>query len=65
MTELAAIGVLARTTAFSEDDLTTDHFAPFEINIRHREPFYEELLPLLEKQGRFDLVNTIKEKLSI
>ncbi len=64
MTELAAIGALAKTKAFSENDVTADHFAPFEINIRHREPFYEELLPLLEKQGRFDLVNTIKEKLS-
>ncbi|MBC8463501.1 MAG: hypothetical protein H8D61_00825 [Deltaproteobacteria bacterium] len=64
MTELAAIGALAKTKAFSEDDVKTDHFASFEINIRHREPFYEELLPLLEKQGRFDLVNIIKEKLS-
>ncbi len=64
MTELAAIGALAKTKAFFEDDVTADHFAPFEINIRHREPFYEELLPLLEKQGRFDLVNTIKGKLS-
>ncbi len=65
MTELAAIGALAKTKAFSEDDVTADHFAPFEINIRHRESFYEELFPLLEKQGRFDLVNTIKAKLSI
>jgi len=64
MTELTAIGALAKTKAFSEDDVTADHFALFEINIRHREPFYEELLPLLEKQGRFDLVNTIKGKLS-
>lgn len=63
MTGLVAIDALHKTTAFIEDDVTPDMFESFKINIRHREPFYLELLPLLEKQGRMDLVRTIREKL--
>jgi hypothetical protein len=33
------------------------------INIRHREPFYEELLEPLAARGRFDLVEVIRRKL--
>ncbi|MFW6054414.1 MAG: hypothetical protein ACOC9D_00805 [Thermodesulfobacteriota bacterium] len=64
MTGLAALGVLDKTRAFVEDDVTPEMFAGFKINIRHREPFYRELLPLLRKRGRMDLVKTIQEKLS-
>lgn len=63
MTGLAAIGALHKTRAFVENDVTTEMFDNFKINIRHREPFYMELLPLLEKRGRMDLVRTIREKL--
>ncbi|MEA2061641.1 MAG: hypothetical protein U9P10_14275 [Thermodesulfobacteriota bacterium] len=63
MTGLVALGALDRADAFVEDDVTPDMFDPFKITIRHREPFYRELLPLLEKKGRMDLVNTIRRKL--
>lgn len=64
MTGLAALGVLHKTRAFVEDDVTSEMFDAFKINIRHREPFYVELLPLLEKQGRNDLSETIRKKLA-
>lgn len=63
MTGLAAIGALHKTTAFVENDVTPEMFENFKINIRHREPFYMELLPLLEERGRMDLVHTIRSKL--
>lgn len=64
MTGLVALGVLDKTRAFVEDDVTPDMFEPFRIDIRHREPFYTELIPLLEKRGRTDLVKVIRQKLS-
>ncbi|MFW5936961.1 MAG: hypothetical protein ACOCS6_02795 [Desulfosalsimonas sp.] len=64
MTGLVAINALHRTRAFVEDDVTPEMFDAFKINIRHREPFYTELLPLLEKQGRSDLAEKIRKKLS-
>jgi len=63
MTELAAIGELHRTSAFSEDDVTPAHFDGFEITIRGRDNFYRDLIEPLKKQGRDDLVNTIRRKL--
>lgn len=63
MTGLVAIDALHKTRAFAEDDVTPDMFDAFKINIRHREPFYTELLPALEKRGRMDLVRTIRTKL--
>ncbi|MFP4159472.1 MAG: hypothetical protein ACLFR9_07170 [Desulfobacterales bacterium] len=63
MTGLAALGVLDKTWAFEENDVNPDMFDGFKINIRHREPFYIELLPLLEKQGRHDIAKTIRKKL--
>ncbi|MCJ8501502.1 hypothetical protein [Desulfatitalea alkaliphila] len=63
MTGLVAIEALHKTSAFAADDVTPEMFAPFRIDIRHREPFYLELLPALEKQGRMDLVSTIRSKL--
>ena len=65
MTELIAVNALDKTSAFREKALTPDHFAAFEINIRHREPFYEEVLPLLSAQGRYDLVDIIQKKLKM
>jgi hypothetical protein len=65
MTGLVALDALQKTCAFVENDVTPDMFEAFEINIRHRAPFYVELLPLLKKQGRLDLVETITKKLNV
>ena len=64
MTGLVALGALHKTRAFVQDDVVPEMFDAFKINIRHREPFYLELLPLLRQQGRFDLVETIERKLA-
>lgn len=64
MTALVAIGALHKTRAFVEDDVTPEMFDGFKITIRHREPFYLELLPLLRERGRDDLALTIERKLS-
>ncbi len=63
MTGLVAINALDKTRAFVEDDVTPGMFEPFKINIRHRGPFYKELLPGLKEQRRYDLVDLIKRKL--
>ncbi|MEA1967280.1 MAG: hypothetical protein U9N77_03570 [Thermodesulfobacteriota bacterium] len=62
MTALLAVDALHKSDAFIENDVTPEMFEPFKINIRHREPFYCELIPLLKEKGRDDLVDTIKEK---
>jgi len=64
MTGLVAIGALHRTRAFVEDDVRPEMFSGFRITIRHREPFYEELLPFLEERGRLDLADAIRQKLA-
>lgn len=63
MLGLLAVGALHKTRAFVQDDVSVDMLDNFKINIRHREPFYIELLPLLEKKGRQDLVRKIGQKL--
>jgi len=63
MTELVAIGALDKTRAFVENDVSPELFSGFKITIRHRAPFYEDMLPLLKQRGRDDLVRTIKRKL--
>jgi hypothetical protein len=63
MTGLVALGALHRTGAFVEDDVTPELFDAFKMTIRHREPFYRELIPDLRRQGRDDLVRTIERKL--
>jgi hypothetical protein len=63
MTELIAIGALDKTRAFDENDVTPELFSRFKITIRHRAPFYEEMLPLLKQRGRDDLVRTITRML--
>jgi hypothetical protein len=65
MTGLVAIDALHKTEAFVENDVTPEMFDAFKINIRHRQPFYLELLPELKKQGRMDLVDIITQKLSM
>jgi hypothetical protein len=63
MAGLVAIDKLHETKAFVEDDLDLDLLASFNIRIRVREPFYEELIPLLKKRGRDDLVDTLNRML--
>ncbi len=60
MTELVSIGALHKTGAFVENDVSPELLSGFDITIRHREPFYEAMLPLLKERGRDDLVQTIK-----
>lgn len=64
MLGLVSLGVLDKTRAFVENDVTTDMLSPFKITIRHRPPFYRELLGALQARGRDDLANLIKRKLS-
>ena len=47
-----------------EDDVTPEMLDAFKITIRHRDPFYREVLPLLEARGRTDLTNKINAKLA-
>lgn len=63
MTGLLAIGALDRCGAFAENDVTPEHFEAFKITIRHREPFYRELIRPLKDIGRKDLVDLIEKKL--
>ena len=63
MTGLAAIDALRRTRAFEEDDVAPELFDGFKITIRHREPFYLEMLEPLRRQGRHDLAELIASKL--
>jgi len=64
MLGLVGLGMLDKTRVFVENDVTTDMLAPFKITIRHRPPFYRELLGPLQARGRNDLVNLIRRKLS-
>ena len=64
MLGLLAIGALDKAKAFVEDDVSPDLLSGFSITIRHREPFYRELLGPLKACGRDDLVQVIKSKLS-
>jgi len=64
MTELVAIGALDKTRAFIEDDVTPELLSRFNILIRHRASFYQEMLAPLQERGRGDLVQTIKKMLA-
>ena len=64
MLGLLAIGALDKTEAFVENDVSPDLLSGFSITIRHREPFYRELLEPLKAAGHDDLVHVIKSKLS-
>ncbi len=63
MTELTALGLLHKTKAFVEDDITAEHISRFDITIRVRPPFYKPVVPLLKKQGRDDLANAIEKQI--
>ena len=64
MTGLLALNSLHKTKAFVEDDVTPEMFAGFKITIRHREPFYQELISPLKQVGRLDLAGLIESKLT-
>jgi len=64
MLGLVGIDALHKTRAFVEDDVTPEMLDAFKITIRHRDPFYREVLPLLEARGRTDLTNKINAKLA-
>jgi hypothetical protein len=64
MTELTALGLLDKTRAFVEDEVTPEQIAQYDITIRVRPPFYRPLIPLLRKQGRDDLVHAIEKQLN-
>ena len=63
MTELVAIGALDKTRAFVENDVSPELLSSYNIKIRHRAPFYQEMLPFLKERGRDDLVRTITRML--
>ena len=63
MTELVAIGALDKTRAFVENDVSPELLSSFNIKIRHRASFYQEMLSPLKERGRDDLVRTIKRML--
>jgi hypothetical protein len=63
MTELTALGLLHKTKAFVEDEVTPGDISRFDITIRVRPPFYRPMIPLLREQGRDDLANTIEKQL--
>ena len=64
MLGFVGLGVLDKTRAFVENDVTVDMLSPFKITIRHRPPFYRELLGPLQARGRDDLASLIRLKLS-
>jgi hypothetical protein len=63
MTELTALGLLHKTRAFVEDEVSPEDIEQFDITIRVRPPFYRPMIPLLREQGRDDLADTIEKKL--
>jgi hypothetical protein len=65
MLGLLAIGALDKTAAFVEDDVSPEFLSDFSITIRHREPFYRELIEPLRALGRDDLVRVIEEKMDV
>lgn len=62
-TELLALGVLDKTRAFVEDDVTAEELLKYSITIRGREIFYQDMLKPLAEKGRTDLVEAIESQL--
>jgi len=62
-TELLALGVLDKTKAFVEDDVTAEELLKYSITIRGREVFYRDMLQPLAEMGRIDLVKAIEAQL--
>ncbi len=63
-TELVALGLLERTRAFVQDDVTAEEIAKYKITIRGREVFYRDLIQPLTDRGRLDLVAAIRRGLN-
>ncbi len=63
MTELTALGLLHKTEAFEEDEVTAEQISMFDITIRVRPPFYRPLIPMLRERGRDDLAIVIEKQL--
>lgn len=63
MTELEALGLLHKTTAFKADTVRPGDISKFDITIRTRPPFYRPLVPLLRARGREDLARAIEEQI--
>lgn len=64
MAGLVAIGKLAQTRAFEDDDLSPELFSRAQMTINHREPFYLEMIKPLRAAGRDDLADVIVETLT-
>ena len=62
-TELLALGLLNKTRAFVEDDVTAQDLLKYNITIRGRDVFYRAMIPLLADRGRTDLVDAIEHQL--
>ncbi len=63
-TELLAMGLLHKTRAFVEDDVTAEELLKYDITIRGRDIFYRDMLKPLAERGRTDLVDAIEKKLA-
>jgi hypothetical protein len=64
-TELVALGILPRTRAFVEDDVTAEELMRYDITIRGREYFYRDMIQPLRDRGRLDLAAAIEQKLKL
>jgi hypothetical protein len=60
MTELTAIGSLAKTNAFTENDISSRLLSTVTITSDYQASCYRDLLGLLKERGRHDLARTIK-----
>jgi hypothetical protein len=61
--ELLSLGVLDKTQAFAEHDVDPELLSTVNIAIRHRPPFYEEMIQPLKDRGRSDLAQAIENQL--
>ena len=64
MTGLVALGKLAQTRAFVEEDVTPELLSRAKMTIKNRQPFYVELIEPLRRQGRDDLADIILDKVA-
>ena len=60
MTELTAIGALAKTNAFIENDISSKLLSTAAITSKYQVSCYRDLLGPLKERGRHDLARTIK-----
>lgn len=62
-TELVALGLLDKTRAFVENDVTPEELLKYDITIRGRDVFYRDMIRPLTDRGRLDLVQAIRQAL--